>query len=319
MSSKMNQTMNHETTSARAELEQRRRLATAILTRLLRTVLAVGVGVLGLAGCNAGGAQGGCPALASCGGSPVGTWSTVVDACQFQAVRPAQPVDVMSFGGITPAVAMIAPPQPNPVVAQQTTSGDWCSSLVYNVDDTLLNVALWHDAPLLKSANITYGADNSYLTKLTFSTDVLPPAQNTTHFAPHCLLANGASNPTCAKLTTALTAFYAQTAAQSADPNFTGINCSDSASDGGCDCTYVYTVVVADQGMWAVQGDTLLQDSGNAAYTYNGAAVSSLTPASTMETSFCAGGGLLQLTGYRGGSLFGVLGLRTMVLSTSTP
>jgi hypothetical protein len=288
-------------------------------TRLLWTLFVVGVGALGLVGCNVGGAQGGCPAVASCGGSPVGTWSTVVDACQFQAVRPAQPVDVMTFGGITPAVAMITPPQPNPVVAQQTTSGDWCSSLVYDVGDTLLNVALWHDAPLLKSANITFGGDNSYVTRLTFSTDVLSQAQNTTHFAPHCLLANGAPSPTCAKLTTALTAFYVQTAAQSAAPNFTNINCVDAASDGGCDCSYVYTVVVADQGMWAVQGDTLLQDSGNAAYTYNGAAVSSLTPATTMESSLCAGGGLLQLTGYRGGSLFGVLGLRTMVLSPAMP
>lgn len=282
-------------------------------------VAAFGVAAFGVAGCTGGGARGGCPELPICGGNPVltapsTTWSVIEDHCEFQPVRPAQPVDVMAFGNISPAAAMIPPPQPNPVVTQQTTSGDWCSSLVYNVDDTVLNVALWHDAPLLTGANILFGSDNSYLTKLTFSTSGLSMAQNTTHFARHCLIANGAANPTCAKLTTALTGFYSTTAVPSALPNFQNISCAD-ASDGGCDCSYVYSVVVADQGMWATQGDTLLQDSSS--FTYNGGAVPSQSPATTIDTSFCVQGKSLQLSGLRGGSLFGVLGLRTMVLSPS--
>ncbi|HVR01607.1 MAG TPA: hypothetical protein VMT47_05720 [Polyangia bacterium] len=270
-------------------------------------------GVIAASGCGEG-AKGGCPALASCGGDPVGTWSVIDDSCQFQPVRPAQPVDVTAFGTITPPTAMIAPPQPNPVVLQQTTSGDWCSNLVYteNPDPEVLNVVLWHDAPLLTTAKLTFGPDFSYLTALTFSTVGLPAQRNTTHFAPRCLLANGAPSPTCAKLATALASFYMSSKPGVIPANFDQIECGD-ASDGGCDCTYVYTVAVSDSGMWKADGGSLLQDS--TLFLYNGTAVAAQSPATTLETSFCARGGALQLTGNRGGSLFGILGLRTLVLA----
>jgi hypothetical protein len=288
----------------------------------MKALLGLALGVLIAASGCGDGAKGDCPPLDSCGGSPVGTWSVIQDACQYQAVRPGQPVDTMAFGNITPAAATIAPPQPNPVVAQQTTSGDWCSNLVYvteNPIDAVLNVVLWHDAPLLTSASITFASDNSVnsylLTGLTFSTARLPVERNTTHFAPRCLAANGATSPTCAKLTTALTNFYGMTAVQSAKPNFSEINCVGDAATTGCDCTYVYQVTVSDLGMWKVDGGTLLEDSSTGAYTYNGQQVNALSPLGTIETTFCAQGGTLQLTGPRGGSLFGVQGLRTLMLS----
>jgi hypothetical protein len=286
-------------------------------------LVALGLGaVLAASGCVPEGAQGGCPALDSCGGSPVGTFTRILDACQFQPVRPAQPVDVATFqGSITPAAAMIAPPQPNPVVSQQTTSGDWCSNLVYLTEmpvDAVLNVALWHDAPILASASIGFGDDHTYVTTgLTFTTESLPPERNMTHFAPRCLLANGASSPTCAKLTTALKNFYGMTAVPSASPNFSKIDCQGDATTTGCDCSYIYSVTVSDAGNWAVDvdGHTLLQDSTAGAFTYNGGAVPSQSPSTTIATTFCAQGGTIQLTGPRGGSLFGVQGLRTLMLS----
>jgi len=279
----------------------------------MRALLALGLGALAAWGCGDG-AKGGCPALDSCGGNPLGTWSSITDVCQFQPVRPAQPVDVTAFGTITPPTAMIAPPQPNPVVLQQTTSGDWCSSLVYteSPDPEVLNVVLWHDAPLLTTANILFAADFSYLTALTFSTAGLPVARNTTHFAPRCLLANGAPSPTCAKLTTALTSFYMSQKPGVIPANFDQIRCGN-ASDGGCDCTSVYTVAVSDSGTWRAESGTLFQDS--TLFLYNGTAVGAQSPATTLETTFCARGGTLQLTGNRGGSLFGIMGLRTLVLS----
>ena len=287
-----------------------------------------GLGAVGAAGCDNKGATGGCPALPMCGGnppnggSPVGVWTNIVDSCQFQPVRPAQAIDVTEFtqNSTGPMAAMIPPPQPNPVVASQTTSGDWCSSLVYAPEnpDAVLNVALWHDAPLLTSANVALsGSDMSYLTSLTFSTKSLPVARNTTHFAPRCLLANGAPPPpSCSMLAAGLTTFYKPQSA-GVPPAFDPIVCTDDPSDGGCNCTYVYTVLVSDQGMWTAQGTTLLQDSS--VFLYNGAMVNSQSPATTLKSTFCAQGGQLELTGPSGGSLFGVLGLRTLELSQTQP
>jgi hypothetical protein len=293
----------------------------------MSALVALGLGaVLAASGCVVEGAKGGCPALDSCGGNPVGTWTKVLDACQFQPVRPAQPVDTMAFTAApTPAIAMIAPPQPNPVLSQQTTSGDWCSNLVYVTEtpvDAVLNVVLWHDAPTLTNQSlanlsIAFGDDHTYLmTGLTFTTANLPPERNTTHFAPRCLLASGAGSPTCTKLTAALKNFYGMTATPLASPNFSNIDCQGDALTTGCDCSYIYSVTISDGGNWSVKDDnTLLEDSSTGAFTYNLGAVNAQSPATTIATTFCAQGGTLQLTGPRGGSLFGVQGLRTLMLS----
>jgi hypothetical protein len=284
----------------------------------LALCLVAGLGAFGAVGCGNKGATGSCTDLVACGGSPVGAWASIVDSCQFQPVRPAQAIDVTEFtqNSTGPMAAMIPPPQPNPVVTQQTTSGDWCSSLVYNPDNSVSNVQLWHDAPILDAANITYGPDMSYLTALTFSTKSFPVERNTTHFPLRCLIANGAPPPpSCSMLAAGLTTFYKPQSA-GVPPNFDPITCVD-ASDGGCTCTYVYTVVVSDQGMWKADGTTLLQDS--AVFLYNGAMVNSQSPGTTLKSTFCAQNGRLQLTGPSGGSLFGVLGLRTLELSQTQP
>jgi hypothetical protein len=277
--------------------------------------VAVLASALAAAGCGKG-ARGDCPQLDICGGSPVGTWQ-VSAGCQVPAVRPSQPIDVNEFAMTMgmPFPPTIAPPQPNAVVSSQTTSGDWCSSLVINFDGSVSNANLWHDAPDLSGGKMIFVDDQgarSYITKLEFT---IPKGQDVTHFARRCLVANGAQAPTCAKLATALTTFYTPAQA-SVPPTFTDITCA-AASDGGCDCTYGFTVVVDDQGTWGIDDNdptVLLQDSQ--VLTFNGQQVNSQSSSSTLRSAFCATPGQrLQLSGLRGGSLSDVQGLRTIALS----
>jgi hypothetical protein len=268
-------------------------------------------------GCGKG-AEGDCPQLDICGGSPVGNWK-VVNVCQVFPVRPAQTADVVDFTTMTPPLApTIAPPQPNPVVSPQTTSGDWCSSLVYNPDDSVSNANLWHEAPALAAGStMSFGmpvgnAPGDYLTTLIFQ---VPKGQDFTHFAPVCLRANGAMNPTCDKLSAALKTFYKPTT-PTVPATFSDITCSD-ATDGGCDCTYTFTVQVDDTGTWIIDpmDDTvLIQDS--AVLTFNAQPMNAAAPTTTLRSSLCHQQGQpLELSGLRGGSLSNVQGLRTMALA----
>jgi hypothetical protein len=300
----------------------------------LVAALGLGLGAVCAVGCG-GGAEGGCPALASCVGDPTGTWTaTAADACQYRPVRPAQPADVNSFVGKGVLAPTLAPPQPQPVMSQQSTSGDWCSALVYSTAMPPVSyVTLWHDAPAFAGGQVSFNSDHTYSVKLTFSTPGYangegdpdagtgtgaPPGagSNATHFAPICLLAYGAT-PTCDDLTQGLTAFYKPVPPATA--SFQNIRCAP-ASDGGCDCSYVYVVVVQDSGTWSVSGDTLLEDSTMGSYSYNGLLLTtqgapSQVPAQPMQATFCKQNGQLLLTGARGSSLSWVTGLRTMKLT----
>jgi hypothetical protein len=283
-----------------------------------------------LAGCGKG-AKGDCPQLDICGGNPAGDtpWK-VVGYCQVDPVRPSQSEDVIDFQMSGQMLPMVAPPQASPTAATQTTSGDWCSSLVYTPTDTVSNVSLWHRGPEISSnpakpSTIIFSKDGSYLTKLVLEVPispafvaqcplVVPPEQDQTHFPHRCLVANGAVAPTCAKLTSALNDFY-KPANNSVPPTFGNILCCD-ADDGGCDCTYSVNLQVDDSGTWAVDpndSNTLLQDSTT--LQFNGTTNSSQSTTTTLKSSFCAPGGSIQLSGYRGGSLSNVQGLRTLQLA----
>jgi hypothetical protein len=260
------------------------------------------------------GAKGFCPQLDICGGNPASdiTWM-VTDYCQLPQVRPSQSSDITGFTGMTLAPT-VAPPQPNPVVAQQTTSGDWCSNLEFK-DNAVTNVNLWHQSPLIptdpnaKPSIITIFKDHTYSTTLFFQD------QDSTYFAPHCLLANGDVMPTCDVLASGLTDFYKPINA-SAPPSFSNITCTGNATVDGCTCTYVFNLEVRDSGGWSIDPDDptiLVQDS--AGLTFNGTNNYASAPDATLRTSFCAEDGVLELSGVRGGSLFNVQGLRTLILS----
>jgi hypothetical protein len=270
---------------------------------------------LASAGCGKG-AKGDCPQLDICGNSPVGKW-IVASFCQQPVVRPSQPNDVNDFIMMNPPLApTVAPPQPNPVVSTQTTSGDWCSSLVYTQNDTVSNASLWHDSPEISDDPMEpstikfYGDDHSYITQLFLR---VPYGQNYTHFAQRCLFANGAAKPTCAKLAAGLNDFYKPLMA-SVPRTFKNIMCFD-ASDSGCDCTYEFTLEVDDSGNWATDPNdptVLVQDS--TVLTFNGFQMNAQASTTTLRSSFCAEGGQLELSGLRGGSLSNVQGLRTLGL-----
>jgi hypothetical protein len=271
------------------------------------------------------GAKGECPQLDICGNDPSSDkpWQ-VSQVCQVPVVRPSQPGDVNDFQQMTPPLApTVAPPQPNPVVAQQTTSGDWCSSLVLTQDPMgyhVTNANLWHEVPAVsqdaaKPSTILLVTDKntgqkSYLTKLFFEDD------SATHFAPRCLVANGAVGATCGNLGDALTTFYKMAANPAVAPTFTNISCTDSTADGGCDCTYKFNLEVDDSGTWQVDPNdrtVLVQDS--TVLQFNGTTMNAAAPTTTLRSSFCAQNGTLQLSGLRGGSLSNVQGLRTLELA----
>jgi hypothetical protein len=286
-------------------------------------ILRLGLAALALAACGKG-AKGDCPQLDICGGSPASATAWLVtDVCQVDPVRPAQPGDTIDFTGTPPLAPTVAPPQPSIVASTQTTSGDWCSDLVFTFDTQgyhVTNANLWHNAPHFADpktspSTILFGSDHSYLTKLVMED------QNATHFDPRCLVANGAPVPQdCDKsLGAALTSFYMAAAVGAAPPDFSGIKCSTppgtSPADYGCDCTYTYNLEIDDSGTWANDpADTtiLLQDSTS--LQFNGATMNAEASTTMLRSSMCAQPNSLQLSGWRGGSLMNVQGLRTLGL-----
>jgi len=269
------------------------------------------LGVVFGGGCGGVGAEGTCPALDACGGDPTGTWK-IIQACEYEAVRPAQPTDVTDYMGSPPIPPTLTPPQPQPTQLVPANSGDWCSSLDYN-DGTVNNVTLWHDVPVLQpGSEVAFNPDQSYTALYLFSTQGYPQARNTTHFAPICLTANG-GDPTCTELAAGLTKFYAPGGGTPPPPpTFNNIECTTSPSDQGCDCTYFFALQVIDQGTWSRSGDTIFEQNSN--FTYNGGTLKLATPAQTMQVTFCQQGSTLELSGASGASLSDLIGLRTMRL-----
>jgi hypothetical protein len=289
-------------------------LSRAVSRPVSTLVAAAAIGILCAGGCGGVGAEGTCPALDACGGDPTGTWK-VVQACQYQAVKPTQPTDVNDYMGTPPVPPTLTPPQPQPTQLVPTSSGDWCSSLDYN-NNTVNNVTLWHDAPGLQNGEIAFNPDHSYAAIYTFTTQGAG-YRNMTHFAPICLTANGGS-PTCADLTAGLTKFYGAGSGTPPPPaTFNDIQCT-TASDMGCDCTYYFALQVVDQGNWSTSGDTISQQSST--FTYNGSSgvLKLASPAPIVQTTFCrpaSDPSTLYLTGANGGSISDLLGLRTLSLT----
>jgi hypothetical protein len=265
-------------------------------------------------GCGKG-AKGSCPQLDICGGGNPGSltpWQ-VTDYCQVQPVRPSQSSDTQDFSQMTLAPT-VAPPQPNAVVSQQTTSGDWCSNLVFTQDLKVENANLWHEGPQIshdpaKPSTIIFGPDMTYLTKLIFE------EQDATHFDPQCLVRNGAANPTCAALQAGLTAFYIPIN-MAVPPTYSNIVCTGDATTTGCDCTYNFNLQVDDVGVWGIDPNdptVLIQDS--TILQFNAMVMNAAAPTTMLRSSFCLANGQLSLSGWHGGSLSNVQGLRTLGLS----
>jgi hypothetical protein len=271
------------------------------------------------AACGGKGRDGICSDGAVCGGDPSGIWD-VVGSCQYLADAIDQPFSPRE---------QVQTPQPpvltsSPVAA--TTDGDWCSRLYYlptDMDDMhpnskVVNVDLPHSAPFLAGGQMSFSnASGStpakYQVSLSFATT------GSTHFTVQCIQFGGAS-PSCGELATNLQQFYVSKAGVNAqgmmqEPSFT-ITACNSASDGGCDCSYNYQVTLTDVGTWQSLGTAISEAGDPGAYLYNGQPVAaSQQPTKAQLASYCQAGDTLSLSGYSGSFLSGAPGLRVLSLA----
>jgi len=247
-----------------------------------------------LAACGGKGTEGTCTTYPACGGDPMGNW-TLSTGCQNLVVMPYQqpslPDKLMQ-----PQTTTVAPPSPMP-----TTSGDWCSQLVYepsiNPSMPVRSVVLWHGPPTVHDGYLKLKADGTYQAHIQFIT------LEHTFFPNACITKYERTAPTCEKLGTDL-ASYEQT-----QPGFMfdqPMNCTGDSSV-GCDCTYHYQVQTGAMGTWSVDP----AKSGSIIF----AGTATTEP---QAASFCQTGDTLQLTGEDGTNLFGNEGVQSAAY-TRTP
>jgi hypothetical protein len=249
-------------------------------------------------GCTGGGAESGCGEIEPCGGDPVGTWN-VQSACQ------AVPLLAYTTSPLDPPQAMVQNPKLAKPPPSGKASGDWCSDLVYlppddaNPEGSVTSVTLYHPPVQIKTGTILLTAAHTYQTSFASESPF------TTHFATSCLIAHGA-NPSCNTLGKKITEHFIDMGnVQSVvccTPDSPAGQCLDDPRN-GCDCSYYYRSVNADYGAWQTSGDILYMFSP------------SIRMQPTIETTFCARGDQLTLTGRDGQSLFNIMGLRTLTLA----
>jgi hypothetical protein len=241
--------------------------------------------VVAAAGCGGKGAEGTCPTYAGCGGDPKGDW-VLSTGCQNLIVFPYQQPDQLA----QPQTPTQAPPQPQP-----TTSGDWCSQLIYqpSIDPSrpIKSVVLWHGPPTVHDGFMHINDQNH-----TFDAEIQFRTQEHTFFSNACLTRYERVAPTCDQLGKALAEFEAS------QPGFMfadSMVCTGDSSV-GCDCSYLYQVQSEEMGTWSI-------DPAKPS-TIVFASVSRTEPQSA---TFCQNGNSLQLSGENGTNLFSAAGVRS--------
>jgi hypothetical protein len=248
------------------------------------------------AGCDGKGAAGTCTTYGACGGEPMGNWN-LVSGCENLVVSPYQqpslPEQLQQ-----PQFPTIEPPQPQP-----TTSGDWCSQLVYEPSVSpsmpIKGVVLWHGPASVSSGYLHANMDGTYDAEIQFNT-----AEHT-YFANACLTRFENKAPTCMQFGMDLVTYLASQPSFKFDP--TQPACTGDSSV-GCDCKYDYQVQSPEQGTWHV-------DPANTSTVVFAGTVRSEPRAS----SFCQATDSLELSGLDGTSLFGATGVRSAKFVRSTP
>ena len=234
------------------------------------------------------GTEGTCSTYAGCGGDPKGNW-TLATGCQNLVVTPYQ-VPSLPEQLAQPQTATQAPPQPMP-----TTSGDWCSQLIYqpSIDPSMpvKGVVLWHGPPTVYDGYLYVLEAGTYKAQIQFIT-----AEHT-FFANACLTRYERTAPSCEKLGMDLAA-YEQT-----QPGFKfgdlGMVCTGDSGI-GCNCYYQYQVQSMEQGTWK------LDPAKPSSIVF-----SSVASTEPQSATFCQTGDTLQLSGNDGTILFGALGVRS--------
>jgi hypothetical protein len=247
------------------------------------------------AGCGGTGTEGTCGTYPACGGgNPQGHW-TLTAGCMnlvntpFQ--QPSLPDQLMQPQTITEA-----PPQPQP-----TTSGDWCSNLVY--EPTLSpampvrGVVLWHSPPVVHDGFVNLEVNGTFDAHIRFINHEF------THFDSACLTRYDTPK-SCMQLGIDLAAY------EHSQPGFmfgTTDNmgnvdasnvCTGDPLTTGCDCHYDYQGQAGEMGTWGLSDATTI-------------VLASMGMTEPQAASYCLTGGALQLTGFDGASLFAAQGLRS--------
>jgi hypothetical protein len=243
---------------------------------------------LGSPSCGGKGAAGTCPGYAACGGDPTGDWK-LGDACVNLTIKPYQQLSLPDQLK-QPQDVTLEPPQPTP-----TTSGNWCSDLIYQPADKnapVKGVILWHGPLGIESGTLHHNkADNSYLGVVTWV------ATEHVFFPRACITNYGQEEPapTCGELEAALGQYF------ETYPSFSKFHCTDEGD--GCGCDYRYQLVSADNGQWEV-------DPADPSVIIH----HSKKTSEPQRSSFCvsADGKTLQMTGDEGTSLLNQLGLRSL-------
>jgi hypothetical protein len=245
----------------------------------------------GLAGCGGKGTEGTCTTYPACGGNPVGDWM-ITTGCANLVVTPFQQPSLPDQLA-QPQTATVAPPQPMP-----TTSGDWCSQLVYEPSTNPMmpvrSVVLWHGPPTVAQGYLHIKDTGTYAASVTFVT------LEHTFFANSCITRyehnpNPAVPLSCLQLGLDL-ASYEQT-----QPGFMfdqAMSCTGDISV-GCDCSYHYQAQSGAMGTWSLSPDS------------KSIVFASSVTSEPQSASFCQNGATLQLSGDNGTVLFGAQGVRS--------
>jgi hypothetical protein len=243
---------------------------------------------LAAAGCGGKGTEGTCTTYPACGGDPKGSW-VLTTGCQNLVVMPYQ-MPSLPDQLAQPQTPTVAPPQPQP-----TTSGDWCSQLIYqpsiNPSMPVKSVVLWHGPQTVHDGFVNVQADGTYTAEIQFRTT------EQTFFDNACLTRYERVAPSCQKLGEDL-GTYLMT-----NPSFmfgdASMACTGDSSV-GCSCTYVYQVQALEMGTWSVDP----ANQGSIVF----ASVSRSEP---QAAGFCQNGNTLQLSGDDGTNLFSAQGVRS--------
>jgi hypothetical protein len=244
----------------------------------------------GLAGCGGKGTEGTCTTYPACGGVPNGDWS-LMTGCANLVVMPFQQPSLPDQLA-QPQANTLAPPQP-----MMTTSGDWCSQLVYepstNPMMAVRSVVLWHGPPTVHSGYVHINDTGTFAAMVQYITN------EHTFFSNACIT-RYEQNPkvplSCDQLGMDL-AFYEKT-----QPGFMfadSMVCTGDVSV-GCDCSYQYQAQSGAMGTWSVDP----AKSGSIVFA-------SSATSEPQSASFCQNGQTLQLSGDDGTSLFGAQGFRS--------
>jgi hypothetical protein len=128
----------------------------------------------------------------------------------------------------------------------------------------------------LDQGSVTFNADHSYESAIGGATE------GSYHFESSCLGVYHAQD--CSTLASTLQGVL--------PPNYLGVSCTaDASGDGGCDCSYRFVTVIADEGTWNVSGAMLTLNSS--------------VQGATQTADLCASGASLQMGASAVASLFG--------------